>query len=69
QRNDYENEQIEFDIYGGSGIVGFFDGHVEMFPKANFPGSGARNPQTGSPYTDAELNQHYWGRATPIPRS
>lgn len=69
QRNDYNRERIEFDIYGGLGIVGFFDGHVEMFPKANFPGPGARNPQTGSPYTDAELNQYYWGRATRIPRS
>ncbi len=69
QGNDYENERIEFDIYGGSGIVGFFDGHVEMFTKAHFPGPGARNPQTGSPYTDAELNQYYWGRATRIPRS
>lgn len=64
QPGDAKNKAVEYDIYGGSGMVGFYDGHVEMFSEKNFPGFDGKNPMTNSPYTEKEINEFYFGMAT-----
>lgn len=69
QPEDGKNNKLGFTLYGGSIMVGFYDGHVDMMTKMNYPsavGSGI-NPTTGAAYTKDQWNQYWWGRTTPIP--
>jgi prepilin-type N-terminal cleavage/methylation domain-containing protein/prepilin-type processing-associated H-X9-DG protein len=66
QPGDAANGKINFELHGGSSMVGFFDGHVELFTKRNFPGNGGINPQTGRAYTTAQINEFWMGRTVPF---
>jgi len=66
QPNDAASGKIDFDLHGGKAIVGFFDGHVELFTKANFPGNSGINPNNGAPYTTQQINEFWFGSVTPF---
>lgn len=69
QPEDGKNDKLGFSIYNGSIMVGFYDGHVDMMTKINYPsavGNGI-NPTTGAAYTKEQWNEYWWGRSTPIP--
>lgn len=69
QPEDGKNGKLGFSIYNGSIMVGFYDGHVDMMTKINYPsavGSGI-NPTTGAAYTRVQWNEYWWGRATEVP--
>jgi prepilin-type N-terminal cleavage/methylation domain-containing protein len=68
QPEDLSAGTINFDLHGGLALVGFYDGHVELFQKKNFPAEGGINPATGKAYTELELNNAKYGRATKLPR-
>jgi prepilin-type N-terminal cleavage/methylation domain-containing protein/prepilin-type processing-associated H-X9-DG protein len=67
QPEDGETGHIAFDLYGGSAPVGFFDGHVEWFSRNSYPSWGGISPRTGKPFTNKEMNELWFGRATPFP--
>ena len=66
QPNDAAGGKIDFDLHGGKTIVGFYDGHVDLFSKANFPGNGGTNPNNGAPYTTKQINEFWFGSETPF---
>lgn len=68
QPEDASAGTVDFSLYGGSAVVGFFDGHVELVKKKNFPGNGGINPSTGRAYSDLEINEFWLGRTAPLPR-
>jgi len=65
QPGDLANGKVDFDLYDGFSMVGFCDGRVELIAKKNYPANGGTSPRTGKPYTTAELNEYWLGRATP----
>lgn len=67
QPEDGSSGAIDFSLYNGSTVVGFFDGHVESYTKKNFPSWGGINPRTGKAYTEKDMNEFWFGRATPFP--
>jgi prepilin-type N-terminal cleavage/methylation domain-containing protein len=67
QPGDLAGGRVNFDLYQGFSMVGFFDGRVELIAKKNFPANGGTNPRSGETYTTAELNEFWLGRATPYP--
>lgn len=67
QPEDAANGNVAFDLYGGSIMVGFYDGHVEMFMKKTFPTNGGINPSTKAEYTQKEKNEFWFGRVSPLP--
>lgn len=67
QPEDLAAGTINFDLHGGLALVGFYDGHVELFQKKNFPAEGGTNPATGKAYTELEINHFKYGRATKLP--
>lgn len=67
QPEDAANGKVDFSLYRGAVMVGFQDGHVEMFSKKNFPTNGGINPNTNTGYTPKQLNEFWLGRATPLP--
>lgn len=67
QPHDLSDGTINFDLHGGLALVGFYDGHVELFKKKNFPLDGGVSPATGKAYTETELNNFKYGRANPLP--
>jgi prepilin-type N-terminal cleavage/methylation domain-containing protein len=66
QPGDVSNGRVDFDLHNGISLVGFLDGHVQAYSKSNYPGNGGTSPRTGKPYTTAELNEFWLGRATPF---
>lgn len=68
QPHDLADGTVNFDLHGGFALVGFYDGHVELFQKKNFPASGGFNPATGKAYTELEINNFIYGRATKLPK-
>jgi prepilin-type N-terminal cleavage/methylation domain-containing protein len=67
QPEDGSTGKIDFKLYNGSSLVGFFDGHVELFTKRNFPSWGGISPRTLKAYTKKDMNEFWFGRATPFP--
>lgn len=67
QPEDAASGKVYFDLYGGSTMVGFFDGHVEKFSKNHFPTNGGINPGTKQAYSPRELNEFWFGRSTALP--
>lgn len=67
QPEDARSGTVDFDLYDGSALLGFFDGHVELVNKKNFPGDGGINPSTGKVYSALETNQFWLGRASQLP--
>ncbi len=68
QPEDARSGTVDFDLHGGMAIVGFYDGHVELYPKQNFPADGGKNRSTGKAYSATELNEFWLGRATQLPQ-
>lgn len=66
QPEDASVGRVYFDLYGGSAMVGFSDGHVEKFTRSSFPSGSAKNPNTGRVYTEREKNLYWFGTATPL---
>lgn len=66
QPEDGSTGKIDFKLYKGSVMVGFFDGHVELFTKRNYPSWGGISPRTGKAYSNADMNEFWFGRATPF---
>jgi prepilin-type N-terminal cleavage/methylation domain-containing protein/prepilin-type processing-associated H-X9-DG protein len=58
--------RIDFDSHNGQSMVGFLDGHVELFTKKNFPGKEGINPRSGAKYTSTELNEFWLGSTVPF---
>jgi prepilin-type N-terminal cleavage/methylation domain-containing protein len=67
QPEDAANGKVDFSLYDGAVMVGFHDGHVDMYSKKNFPTNGGINPNTGTGYTPKEINEFWLGRETPLP--
>lgn len=67
QPGDVKNNRIDFTLHDGKSLVGFFDGHVELFGKKNYPSNDGTDPVTGVTYTPAKLNEFWLGNATPYP--
>ncbi|MGL4401138.1 MAG: prepilin-type N-terminal cleavage/methylation domain-containing protein [Luteolibacter sp.] len=63
QPEDGVNDKLEFGLYGGSIMVGFFDGHVTLLPKKNYPSKVgvSINPETNSPYSTTDWNLFWFG--------
>ncbi len=68
QPHDARDGTVDFALHGGTAIVGFHDGHVELFRKENFPAEGGINPSTGRAYSEIELNQFWLGRVSQLPQ-
>lgn len=68
QPEDLSAGTINFDLHRGVALVGFYDGHVELFQKSNYPAAGGINPSTDKAYTALELNNFLYGRATKLPK-
>jgi prepilin-type N-terminal cleavage/methylation domain-containing protein/prepilin-type processing-associated H-X9-DG protein len=68
QPEDARSGTVDFDLHGGTALVGFFDGHVELFQKKNFPAEGGTNPGTGKPYSGKEVNHFWLGREAQLPQ-
>ena len=64
QPEDGSKADIDFKLYNGSAMVGFFDGSVAFFKQKEFPSWRAINPGTGKEYTQTEMNEFYFGSAT-----
>ena len=67
QPEDGSTGKIDFKLYNGSVMVGFFDGHVESFTKKIYPSWGGISPRTGNAYTNTDMNEFWFGRVTPFP--
>lgn len=67
QPEDGETGHIAFDLHGGYAPVGFFDGHVEWFNKKTYPSWGGISSRTGKAFSNREMNEFWFGRATPYP--
>jgi len=63
QPEDGKNGKVMFGLYGGTVPVGFYDGHVELRAKKNYPSDDGTsiNPSTGKAYTKGEWHQHWFG--------
>ena len=66
QPEDGSNGAVDFKLYNGSALVGFFDGHVESFTKKNYPSWGGISPRTGKAYTNTDMDQFWFGRSPPF---
>lgn len=66
QPGDVAAGKIDFDLHKGYSMVGFLDGHVELFTKKHFPANGGINPRSGASYTGPELNEFWLGRSSPF---
>lgn len=53
--------KIDFEIYNGLAPVVFFDTHVEMFSKANFPVPNGKKLSTNTAYTEDDLKAYWRG--------
>ncbi|MGL5018983.1 MAG: type II secretion system protein [Luteolibacter sp.] len=67
QPEDGSTGNIDFKLYNGSVLVGFFDGHIESFTKKTFPSWGGISPRSGKAFTNTDMNEFWFGRATPFP--
>lgn len=67
QPGDAKNNRVDFELYDGKSLVGFFDGHVELFGKTNYPANEGKDPVTGVTYTGTKLNEYWLGSATAYP--
>lgn len=68
QPEDARSGTVDFALHGGTAIVGYYDGHVELFRKENFPADGGINPSTGKAYSAIEMNQFWLGRVSQLPQ-
>lgn len=66
QPEDGSSGAVDFKLYNGSALVGFFDGHVESFTKKNYPSWGGISPRTGKAYTNTDMDQFWFGRSPPF---
>jgi prepilin-type N-terminal cleavage/methylation domain-containing protein/prepilin-type processing-associated H-X9-DG protein len=67
QPEDGSTGKIGFKLYNGSAMVGFFDGHVELFTRKNYPSWGGTSTRTGEAYANTDMNEFWFGRSTPYP--
>lgn len=67
QPEDAANGKVDFSLYDGAVMVGFHDGHVDMYSKKNFPTNGGIDPNTTNGYTPKQINEFWLGRSTPLP--
>lgn len=67
QPGDVKNDRIDFNMHDGKSLVGFFDGHVGIYEKKNYPANDCIDPATGSTYSDTKLNEFWLGNSTPYP--
>jgi prepilin-type N-terminal cleavage/methylation domain-containing protein len=68
QPEDARSGTVNFDLHGDVALVGFYDGHVELFKKKNFPAEGGINIDTGKPYSAKEVNYFWLGRENQLPQ-
>jgi prepilin-type N-terminal cleavage/methylation domain-containing protein len=68
QPEDLSAGTINFELHGGFALVGFYDGHVELFQKSNFPAQGGINQSTGKAYTALDISYFIYGRKDKLPR-
>lgn len=65
QPGDVKKDRIDFTLHDGKSLVGFFDGHVELFGRKNYPSNEGTDPGTGVTYTAKKLNEYWLGNGTP----
>ena len=66
QPGDAVGGKIDFDLHAGKSIVGFYDGHVELYDKKHYPANGGINPTSGKAYTNSQINEFWFGSTTPF---
>lgn len=67
QPEDGSKSDIDFKLYNGSALVGFFDGSVSFYRQKEFPTWRGINPNTGKVYTQSDMNEFYFGSPTTYP--
>ena len=68
QPEDAFNDAVDFELYDGKAIVGFYDGHVEMLSKKNYPSKVgvSVNASNGKSLTQEEWRLNWWGAKNAI---